>query len=231
MTRIDEPAGGDLRSRSIDVTADGAGSRVDLSALATYTDRSAGQTSGDGLYSTVTATRQGEVLVPQLATAAGVRFVTDGSSLLDVSGLTTLTDGRADLSNAAYDWTGLTAAPGTHFVVEAGHADLSNLTDLTRGRIELNDHGTVDVSALSHIDGASFDVRDGVTLTISAATGYAHASTANDQTRTFRAEGDGSVLDLPNLDEPHQRHASQCGHPDRGPAGRHGAIRCADPDS
>ena len=42
-------------------------------------------------------------------------------------------------------------------------------------------------------------MHDGVTLSLPAATSYVHASTGDNQTRRWRADGAGSTLDLSNL--------------------------------
>ena len=137
VTQIDEPASGDLRSRSIDVTAEGPGSMVDLSSLQSYTDRSSGETSGYALYSTIEASYGGTILAPQLTTLRGVRLQLNPHGTLPIAQIAALTWGRVDLNPGSYQFPALTDATGTYFSVTGAQADLSHVTQMPHGGIEL----------------------------------------------------------------------------------------------
>src|SRR5262249_14166540 len=61
-TLLDRPPG-DKNYGAINVTADGAGSAVNLSALSSFVDNYAGSTGGGNRFSTLTATNSGAVTV------------------------------------------------------------------------------------------------------------------------------------------------------------------------
>jgi len=96
VTEITDPSAGDTRHRSIDVTADGVGSVVDLGLLTTYTDvRATASGNTYGRWSTMSARDAGVVRVRPAGTAvqgvhvdAGHEGTIEGSlELLSASGL------------------------------------------------------------------------------------------------------------------------------------------------
>jgi subtilase family serine protease len=178
VASIMDPSAGDLRHRSIDVVADGVGSQIRLDALTEYTDNNA-YDFGDGRYSTLTARGGGTVQAPNLTALRGVNLALDGTGTLQLGKITSLTSGRVLLTgNAEYAFPNLTDAAGTDFQI---------------------DKATVDVLQVSRIDGATFRVTGGTTLSLPLATSYAHASTGNNQHRSWVVEGPGSRLNLPGL--------------------------------
>src|SRR5262245_17026106 len=159
VQQIVDPSTGDLRHRSIDVTANGAGSTVRLDALASFSD-ALGNASGnvDGRWSTLAALSGGVITAPNLTTLIGVDANQGAASLLPIGALSTLTSGRFSVDSA----------------------------DITLG-------------ALSSIDGSNFIVTGGGRIALPAVTNYNQASTDSFQSRTFRADGTGSRLQINNL--------------------------------
>ena len=123
----------------------------------------------------------------------------DGPGLLANSQLATILGGGLELSGQNISFPQLTSAESATIVIRGVQADLSHLTSLTGSSLTVTDGGTATLDAVTNINGSNFWVYDGVTLALPAATSYSHASTGNEQTRTWRAEGADSVLSLPNV--------------------------------
>ncbi len=179
-TSIVDPNTGDQRYRSIDVTADGLGSTVDLSALASFTDNSGGSPTGANRYSTLTARNLGIIEAGVLETLVGVNVTIDGTGSMPTAQITSLDTSALSLSGSAttFDFSGLTTATTSVLSVDAA---------------------TLSVPALADIDGSSLLVTSGGTLALPAVTSYTNTTTGNDQTRTLSASGAGSMLDLHNV--------------------------------
>ena len=205
LVMIADPAAGDLRNRSIDVRADGAGSLIDLSALQTFLDRQASELTGNGQYSGLAALNGGSL---QLSTnpaddiqLTGVRLRLDDSSSLPRDRIESLRDGRVELSGGIpFQFPVLTDGHSTEWVVTGPSTslDLPQLVDLSEGLVQLSGGGTATAPLVTNIDGASFDIRDNVAFTLTLPTNYDFASTGNSQRRTWQVATDGS-LQLPNL--------------------------------
>ena len=182
VTQITDPAAGSVLGSGIDVVADGIGSTVQLTSLLAFSDRAAYALTGNGQYSGLTATNFGTVALSTNAAddiaLTGVRVVLDDTGILPLDRITTLTDGRADLVGNAFQFPVLTSAVRTQWFVSGVGT-------------------TIALPQLANIDGASFDIRDGVTLALTLPTTYDFASTAG-ATRNWLASTDG-VLQLPNL--------------------------------
>ena len=86
--------------------------------------------------------------------------------------------GRVELASQNADFSGLRSARDTVFDLDGVAPDFSGLTD---------------------IDGSSFLVSGGVTVSLPNVFSYRHASTGDSQYRRFQASGAGSVLDLSGL--------------------------------
>ncbi|MBL9127256.1 MAG: immunoglobulin domain-containing protein, partial [Verrucomicrobiales bacterium] len=67
LTRIEDPTTGDARQRAIHVVAQGIGSRIEAKSLESVVDRQGTSTSGDALYSRVTATYGGTLNLGEVA--------------------------------------------------------------------------------------------------------------------------------------------------------------------
>src|SRR5262249_30601673 len=125
------PPTGDQNYRAINVSADGQGSVVNLSALTSFVDNYAGSTTGGNRYSTLTATHGGTVLAPLLTTLTGVAVTLDGTGTLTTAPLTTLTVDALTLSGAAaYDFSSLTSATFSVITVNGSTPNFAHLSDI-----------------------------------------------------------------------------------------------------
>ena len=97
----------------------------------------------------------------------------DGTGTLPFSQLESFTSGRMALSGSV-TWTFplLEDAIDTDVVIDTSSVQFVALTKLPSGSLTLLHGGTANVPLLTEINGASFDVAGGVTLTIPA-TNYA----------------------------------------------------------
>ena len=155
---------------STKLAADGVGSLIALPVLTSFAD------TEDNVSSLLTATNQGEVDAPLLTSLSAVNVELNALGILSTS-----------------QWVSTTAGSIT---VDSTTADLSGITDFTHNRLTLNAGGTADLANAASIDGASFYVNDGVSLSLPSATSYVGQS-QNDT--VFRASGAGSALDLSTL--------------------------------
>ena len=181
MTQLEDLPQGDQRFRTIDVKSDGAGSRIDLSRLRSFSDSYGGSANSENRYSTLTATNGGSVLSGALATLNGVHVIADGDSAVDTAQITALTGYSAlTLSKAGvtFDFSGLTAAEQAVITVDGASASFPNITSL---------------------DGTSVFVSGGSTVAFPNVTEYANTAQFDHLTRVLRATGQGSRLDLSGL--------------------------------
>ena len=215
LVQITDPADGDTRQRSISVTASGVESRVELDELRTMIDRDVDPRNGfdAGLHSTIDATDGGEIIAPQFTSLVGVATTIDRDGDLDTRILQTLIDARLVLNDRDADFDALVTATGTDVTVIGGDATFPSLNDFRDGALSLRSGGTADFSFVTNVDGTSFHVEDGVTLSLPSVTAYAVEATdpapeapgisvAESQSgaiRQWRAEGPGSRLDLSAL--------------------------------
>ena len=123
----------------------------------------------------------------------------DGTGTIAIGQFTDFTSGRIAVSGSDRSFSQLVNASDTDFVIQGAHVDLPLLARLRLGGMTLQSGGTASVPVLWEIDGASFYISEGVTLAVPAATSYTHASTANDQQRSWIVEGPSSRLDLSNV--------------------------------
>ena len=93
-TTLLTPAGGNQNYRSIDVSAQGAGSVVDLTALTSYQDFYGGVTNGDPRYSHLTPSSGGVITAPALTSVRGI-LVTSRANIT----FTTMIDSAVDLAS------------------------------------------------------------------------------------------------------------------------------------
>jgi hypothetical protein len=77
--------------------------------------------------------------------------------------------------------------------------DLSNAIDVSRSTFILRSGGNVDLSSTNNIDGANFDVRDGVILALPSVGSYIASNEGTGGFGYFRVSGAGSKLDLSSL--------------------------------
>ncbi len=160
----------EITGNATQIVAEDLGSQIDLSSLTSFVDTNGNRTS------LIEERNGGEILAASLTSLSAVTINLNANSTLSTSQITSVTDGAIN--------------------VYALTADLSNLTNLTNTSVDLSGSGTANLNSAMFINGASFVVNDGVTLTLPDATSYAGQS--NGVTR-FRAAGANSVLNFPNL--------------------------------
>jgi hypothetical protein len=74
VTQIVDPNSGDTRERRIDVLSQGTDSLIDLDSLINFIDRFGTSSSGDSIWSTITATSGGNIVFPNLIVVRGVNI-------------------------------------------------------------------------------------------------------------------------------------------------------------
>jgi len=89
VAQITDPSAGELRYRSVDVSADGTNSTVNLSAL-TALACFRGSTTGSNRYSTLVAKNGGTIQANALTTLTGVNLVLDGTGTFPTSQIAAL---------------------------------------------------------------------------------------------------------------------------------------------
>ena len=171
MTLIDiDPGGFDFQLRNINFKADGAGSLIDLSALTNFNDEGPGR-------SLMQPVNGGEIRVPNLVTATHVNFVLNGTG-------TILTEQ-------------LTSTLGSRFEVSSTHADVHQSTTLKEGEIVLNAGGSIDLGAVTDIDGAMLFVNGGATLSLPSVVAVNFNNNLGEP--VWRVTGAGSLLEVANI--------------------------------
>src|SRR5690606_3971527 len=100
VTSITDPDGGDSRRRSIDLLAEGPGSRIELAALRGMVDEYSGSTAAnaDNRYSSLVARDGGTIAAPALGALRGVNVALDATGTLPVAQIERLTDGRLSVA-------------------------------------------------------------------------------------------------------------------------------------
>ena len=200
LNRIADPNAGDTRQRSIDLTADGAGSTIRLDLLTSFSDAYGnGPDAVDGRWSTLVASHGGGIVAPNLATLAGVGLTLDGTGTLPTAQITAMSGGGLSISNTASNLSGLSTVDGTQISIVGVHQDLHNLGVLRDATLTLGGGGTADLGGVIDLDGTSLFVGGGVTLALPSVVTYNQNSNNNFQTRTLHADGAGSRLDLSHL--------------------------------
>ena len=173
-----------MPSGAISVLADGAGSEINFSAL-----QSINCTNGG---SPIQATNSGQILTPNLTTAAQVALTIGSGGVVNTAQITSFTGGGITASQAL-DLSGVTDLDGTGVTASAA-VNLSNATSMVGAAVTVNVGGTVDLSRVTDIDGASFVVHSG-TLALPDAVSYDGQAGVD----TLSADGAGSVLDLSHV--------------------------------
>ncbi len=172
---ITDPATGDGNYRSIDVSSTGVGSLVRLDALTSFIDQYAFD-FGAGIYSSLSATQGGEVRVPLLTNLQGVNLVIGRDSTIATNQIVSFISGRISVSNAGdVSFPNLTAIVDTDFEVEKSLLQLPLITKLEGNSLTALARGEIRLPQV---------------------TSYDHKSTSNNQQRTIRVDGAGSLIDL-----------------------------------
>src|SRR5690606_18322839 len=94
VTDVLDPTTGDQRGRAIHLKAEGSTSRIDLSSLKTFIDRSAGDWNNEGM-SSLTVTLGGEIHAPLMETVNAAQLNLSGNGTLPIAQIKTLTNGAA----------------------------------------------------------------------------------------------------------------------------------------
>ena len=174
VVEIIDPNAGEQRGRSIQVHANGAGSTIKLHSLKTFLDHNANTTSTDqwaAQYSQLDPVQDGVIELGALETVRGV-FMTDAS--LDTSTIRNANYTRVDIGNELWAF--------------------DSLETLTNS--DLNIYGAdQSFPSLTNIDGTQLDIQSASQVVLSGITGV--TNTVGDT--TWRVEGVGSVLSLPDL--------------------------------
>ncbi|MEL6104395.1 MAG: CARDB domain-containing protein, partial [Planctomycetota bacterium] len=204
LTQVTEPTSGNREGRAVHFTADGLASQIELPVLAQVTDVgespvTQNATSG---HSSLAATRGGQVNAPSLTSVNGTRLFADETSTIDVAQLESAVDSVVHLiGSTPVEFTSLRTAIGSALRFDGREATFPLLTDLYGGELSVQGGTSATAAVLERIDSVTLIVRDGVTLSLPAVNSIAHATTGNSQRMLFRAEGPGSVLELPNVDQ------------------------------
>jgi RHS repeat-associated protein len=167
-------------------TADGAGSRVDVSALTSF-----GSTGNNQ----INATNGAAILDPNLATLDGVALTLDGSATVATALWTKLTNSRLIVSGGTYPLTSLTDLDSTSVSAQAGaQVSLPALTAITNGgnevALDADGNGTrIDFPALTGLSGAfsSISVSDQAAVNVGGTV------------INGLAAGNAATIDIPSL--------------------------------
>ncbi|MEZ6120488.1 MAG: hypothetical protein R3C28_28475 [Pirellulaceae bacterium] len=175
------------------IKSEGQGSLVDLSSLVNFIDN-----DGGSFPSFMTANDRGQIRTPNLATLREVNVTTDGIGTIALSNVHTWNNSILTVSSIDFSLPNLTTFQAGRITVNAD-ASLSMplLTTIESSVLTLADGGNVEVPILENINRASILVGSGVPLTLPLITSY--VQDVRNTTRTLRASGIGSELNLPNL--------------------------------
>ncbi|MEL6109984.1 MAG: hypothetical protein AAFU85_28565, partial [Planctomycetota bacterium] len=196
LTTITDPDTGDVRRRRVNLIADGRGAQIDAPMLMTIFDRSS---NADGYYSSLDARNGGQVLTPSLTTVSGTLLNREGDSTLTLDNLTSMERVQIDAFGSSLDLSSVTTATSSIINATNVDVDFSALTTFEYGRVTLYQRSNLVAPLLANIDATSLQAFGNTQIELPAVTTYVHGSTANNQTRSFLADGYGSVVRLPNL--------------------------------
>jgi hypothetical protein len=225
VTQILDPEEGDLRGRAVRITADGADSRVDLASLEVMHDRSSAFWSNITGYSSLTATNGGEIAAPSLTTLNAVEINLDGTGILPVGQITTLTNSQLTVTASDYTFNSLATIDGTNFLVSGGgrlslpaatsytHTHRSNSVHFrASGTGSLLDLGGVELvigpnGAAEHL---IIEALEGGTIDLSGLNEILDPEEGDQRGRAVRISADGadSRVDLANLEVLHDRSSA-----------------------
>ncbi|MEZ4710887.1 MAG: hypothetical protein R3A44_27055 [Caldilineaceae bacterium] len=199
LTRFDGD-GGDFFTT---LRADGAGSRLDLSAVTQF----GGNTFVNDA-TKIEALNGGQIDLSAVTaiTTGKAQFTADGAnSAIDLGALTRFTRGGkgGSLLKAVNDGNiniaQLTELRGVNMVLDGtGTLATGQITIFTGGKAEVSGV-TPDFGAMSDVDGSSFIVKAGGKVALPNVTTYAGDGEGSDFFTALEADGPGSVLDLSTL--------------------------------
>ncbi len=201
LTQVQALAGGDVEMPALtqisggpfQLTSDGAGSVLNISALTSFT----GVHTGQGHDSTLQATNSGDVQDNDLTTLSDVDLTLDGTGTFSYSQITSFTGATLNLPAGTFTFGQLTDADGSTFPSVNGLTlNLPAATSANGASFTVGSGETLTLPALTSIDDANFAVSGGAMVSLPGVTSYANEV---DSTTTLSASGMGSVLSLPNL--------------------------------
>ncbi len=216
LTEVEALAGGDVELPALtainggqdQLTSDGAGSVLNVSALTSFSGSVPFQNYGSFLH----VTNHGTLKDTSLVAIAGVDLVVDSTSTFPYGQLTALTGASLTLSAGTFTFSALasvdgstfslvsdqtlnlpvlTSANGASYTVNGGSPSLPALASANGARFTVNG-GSLSLPALTSANGSSFVVSGGASVTVSGLTTYSGDG-------TLEASGTNSVLSFPNL--------------------------------
>jgi hypothetical protein len=181
---------------SVMISADGAGSRIDLSQLTAMA-------STVSQHSALSATNSGTIVDPLLTTLDHTDLTLDGASTLAIAQITTCTNAQVTGSAGSMSFTALAMADGSSFTAYlAGVVALPALKQyrsVSGSMFQVNNAGSV--LDLSHLTAVSGSPAGG--LHVSAASGgkvdMSSLTSDTSGSTSYRADGAGSLIDLSKL--------------------------------
>jgi|GEM_PF-2766226 len=161
-----------LTTGNMKVTADGAGSQVNLTGLQRL-DSTPGFQGGNSL---LAVKNGGTILVPNLARLSQVDLNLNAGSTLATSQMISYTTGQATFTGMVVDMNNITTLDNVNFILKSGgNVRLNGLTQMRRVGLDVNDGVTFVALNLKRYDASSGAIASGV---------------------TFKATGTGSRIDL-----------------------------------
>ncbi len=201
VTQILDPIDGDSRQRAFKMTATDPNSLIDLSNLTTLIDRNVDPNNGfnAGEYSTLDASTGGRITAPGLTQIRGLSLNIDTAGDVPVNSFDSLEDSTI-LINAQPPtvFTSLRTIQDTSLELTASSVLLPGVEDFHRSSLTVQSGAIFSAPNVVSIDGSSFNIRSGV-VSFPNVTAYELDTSSDTQTRTWRAEGAGSRLDLSAL--------------------------------
>lgn len=179
-----------LNDNGVRLLSVGLGSVIHVQSLASFIDLLPA--------SSITALSRGYIDAPILSSLQGVSVILDSANAMPVPQLKELKQGGLNVTVATLEFTNLVSLSGSYILADGAHLAFPVATSLTRGTVELRNGGTVDLPALTDIDGASFIVQQGVKLSLPSVKTY-NGTGWPPVNPLWKADGPGSILELPNL--------------------------------
>ncbi|MEM9827624.1 MAG: hypothetical protein AAF958_13615, partial [Planctomycetota bacterium] len=202
LLSIEDPDAGDDGRRRIAYLSDGEGSEIRMPSLTTFIDRgeSAVRSGATSYHSSIVSQRGGRVNLSSLADISGVRMTIDNLVDVPATTLTTATNSIFEFSGPqALSMPAITSADGSDWRINGVAFQAPNLTRLVGGGIRLSGGATWVSDSLNNFDSAHIHLLGGITLSLPGLTRLHHDANANYQSMSVVVEGEGTVLDLPNV--------------------------------
>ena len=193
MLKSVQDTSGDNRNGAFEFSSTQSGSLINLASLQQIVDLNADQRS------IVRANTGGSINMGQLTNARGVNLIEDHTGSMSLTQLESLLDSRLTLSGNDVSLDQLLVADGTELVLSGVNLNIPLIESLVDGAVTASVGGSLTAPLLTNIDGADFDLSDGVTISLPGVTHYRHAGSGNYVDRSWLVDGVGTRLELPNL--------------------------------